>query len=360
MSYLKVKELKRPSDGLKLEYIEKSPAVACVLFNSDYKQVLLVDQFRAGVNGDLLEIPSGIVDESESYEVAMFREVEEETGYTKSDLDDVRYLGLFNVSPGYTSEKICIYSARVKQGVEPKPLKLDKEEQIIIRWVAIEKIKTITHDMKTVLGVTEALTQPKKRIGVYGGTFNPVTYLHLLTAERAIEDLCLDKIIFEPVGDTYIKEDMIHSTLRLDMLREATCNNDKMECGSYELNSFIQPSTIDTLNFYQEKYGWAEIFFLCGSDILRDMPNWSRTDKLLAQFNVVCVQRNDDNVYKDIILQNKVLLKHKNKIHIIYENVVNDISSSAVRNLVKNNMSIRYLTPDNVIAYIKKLNLYKK
>jgi nicotinate (nicotinamide) nucleotide adenylyltransferase len=361
MKFLKDILVTRPADGFNFECIDKQSAVTCILFNSDYTKVCFTDQFRAGTNSQFLEAPAGIVEPKESYKEALFREVEEETGYSEDMLDDVSDLGAFYPSPGYTSEVISIWCARVIPGVTPNDLKLDENELITLKWISINNVQNVTTDMKTILGLAKALARPKMRIGIYGGTFNPVTYLHLLTGERAIEEFKLDLLIFEPVGNSYVKKENIIPTLdRLNMLNKALDSNATMISGTYESSQMLQPASIDTLTYYQKKYPWSEIFFICGSDVLQDMANWPRTNKLLEQFNVICIQRKSASVHRDIILTSTLLTKYKDKIHIIYENVLNDVSASIIRKLARSGQSIRYLTPDSVIDYINENNLYKQ
>lgn len=357
MGFLKIKEVIRPEDGFKMEYINKSNAVAIVLFNNDYSKILLVKQFRAGSNDTMYELPAGVVDENEDEYNTMLREVKEETGYV--DLCDIVDLGCYYVSPGYTSEQIHLYKARVLSNSERFDLDLDVEEIIENEWVNIDDVINKTNDMKTIFGLTKALSIPKKRIGIYGGAFNPLTNLHLLTIERSIEELKLDKCIIEPVNDSYYKQDLINIKHRKEMIEIAIRNNDKLMLGNYESNQLVQPNTIETLNYYKKIYGWCEIYFICGSDNLKNMSTWSNYQKIVKDFKIICVQRDNDNVYKDIILKDQTLIANKNNITVIHENVVNNISSSSIRNLVKSNMSIKYLVTDGIEQYIKENNLYK-
>lgn len=360
MGFLKIKEVERKEDGFKFECLDKSDAVAVVLFNSDYSKILLVKQFRAGCNDSIYEIPAGIIDEGEEPINTMYREIREETGYEQIDLTDVIDMGAYYASPGYTSERIHLFKARVKPGSKAKELMLDDAELIETSWVNIDDVLNITNCMKTILGVTKALSIPKKKIGIYGGSFNPLTYLHLLTIERAIEELQLDMCIIEPVNDSYYKRELIDIKYRNKMVEMGIENNNKLVLGNYESRKMIQPNTIETLTHYKEIYGWCEIYFICGSDNLKELNTWAQYEKILEQFKIICVQRDNDNVYKDIILRDKFMIKFKNNIHIIHENVVNDVSSSSIRKLVYSGMSIKYLVPDNVEKYIMENNLYKE
>jgi nicotinate (nicotinamide) nucleotide adenylyltransferase len=363
MSFLELKEVVRPTDGFKMECVDKPDAVAVVLFDSYYKKIALVKQFRSGPASEIYELPAGVVDKGEDDCHAMLREVKEETGYTSEDIIDVADLGAFYVSPGYTTEKIHLFRARVKPGARPGALKLDEHEDLIVKWKSIKETINFSIDMKTQYGLTKALAIPKKKIGIYGGSFNPITHLHLLTMERAIEEKELDFVILEPVGSKYVKSDILNMQHRCAMAKLGIESNDKIVLGDYESTQTKQPNTIDTLWHYKEVYGWCEIYFICGSDNLRAMCHpinyWSSYEEILERFNIICVQRDNDNVYQDIILHDRHMIKNKNHIHVIHENVVNNISSSAIRNLVQANMSIKYLVPEKVEKYIIENELYK-
>lgn len=372
MSFIKMKSITRPSDGFVMDCVDKPDAVAVVLFNSTYTKVLLVKQFRVGafdneidpsiINGEIYELPAGVVENKEEPIKTMYREIKEETGYYAEDLLEVINLGTYFVSPGYTSEKMHLFKARVKPGSIRKELELDEHEELISEWFNVEDVNTVSSDMKTQLAVTMALAIPKKKIGIYGGSFNPITHLHLLTLERAIEEFKLDLIVIEPVGDGYSKEDLIPVKFRVEMLELATKDNDSINVGDYERNEYMQPNTINTLQHYKSIYGWCEIYFICGSDNLRDMcvRPWPNYNHILEEFNIICIQRNDDNVYQDIILHDKNMVANASHIHVIHENVVNNISASAIRNLVRAGKSIKYLLPVNVEEYIYTNKLYKQ
>lgn len=362
MSFLNIDNVTRPRDGFVMECVDKHDSVAVVLFNSDYSKVLLVSQFRAGVKNEILELPAGIIEENEDAISAMYRELREETGYERDDIIDEVDLGTYYVSPGYTSEKIHLFRARINHNAIANDLQLDSNEDITTHWVDILNVINISSDMKTQMGITKALDIPKKRIGIYCGSFNPITHLHLLTLERAIEELILDIVIIEPERDQYCKKELIPVGHRMKMLQLGIENNSKLQVGTFKMDQTVQPNTINTLQYYKDKYGWCEIYFICDSDNLKDMIDrpWPNYEKILDEFNIICVRRDNDNVYQDIILHDKYMVKFKNNIHVINENVINNISSSAIRNLVRAKMSIKYLVPASVEKYIYENNLYLK
>lgn len=154
--FLKGAKMIHPTTGITLEYLDKSHAVCFVLFNETKEKVILVKQFRPGPKENTLEVCAGLIDSGENPVEAAFRELEEETGYTKDDVEEFRELpeGLY-VSPGYTTEKLYFYSAKLKSDdIKPKELSLDHGEDIEVEWVEVKDILSKTNDMKTVLAVT--------------------------------------------------------------------------------------------------------------------------------------------------------------------------------------------------------------
>ncbi len=87
LKFLRVKTEKHPTTGTTLEYLHHHHAVAVLILNFNEDKTLLVNQYRPGNRGNLYEVPAGLIDENENPEEAMYREVLEETGYSKEDLD---------------------------------------------------------------------------------------------------------------------------------------------------------------------------------------------------------------------------------------------------------------------------------
>ena len=153
LSFLKIKLKDHPTRDLEMEYIEKPNAIGVMLLDAKEEKTLLVDQYRPGTNSHLLEIPAGIIEDGETALSTLKRELREETGYT---IDDVELLYSSKEplasSPGYTTEKLYIYIAKLKDdSVEPLELELDLTEDLTTKWVKLEELEEITTDMKTML-----------------------------------------------------------------------------------------------------------------------------------------------------------------------------------------------------------------
>ncbi len=154
--FLKGDKMIHPTTGITLEYLDKSNAVCFVLFNETKEKVILVKQYRPGPKDYTLEICAGLIDKGENPVEAAFRELREETGYLKDDVEDFKQLpkGLY-VSPGYTTENLYFFSAKLKSDlIKPKKLSLDHGEDIEVEWIDVKDILNKSDDMKTIFAVT--------------------------------------------------------------------------------------------------------------------------------------------------------------------------------------------------------------
>lgn len=151
LKFLKVKVEKHPTRDFDLEYLDHHSAVGVLILDEFEEKVLLVKQYRSGVRGELYEIPAGLIDEGESAVEAMYREVEEETGYIKEHFELIYKpeKSLF-ISPGYTTENLSIFILKLKSnGVEAKEKKLDESEDLSTHWIDIDRVGEISLDFKT-------------------------------------------------------------------------------------------------------------------------------------------------------------------------------------------------------------------
>lgn len=186
------------------------------------------------------------------------------------------------------------------------------------------------------------------KIGILGGTFNPIHYGHLILGEQVLGQLKLDKVIFVPdfVPPHKSGRGIIPARHRLKMIELAVNKNPHFAVSDIEIERKGKSYTVDTLREIKRVYPQAKLFFICGSDLVAEIPRWKDVDEIYRLAKFVLAKRPGFGKR----------LSGKNFLKIDVAQV--DISSSLIRELVKKNMSILYLTPDKVIKYIKKHRLY--
>lgn len=366
INYLRDKN--HPNDNFKYEYINKKDATAIILFNYNYTKFYLVKQFRVGVMDEIWEIPAGILEDHLTPLENSLKELEEEVGYNKDDITNIIDLGSSYVSPGYSTEKIHYFSGRLKKDAVKKEKKLDENEIIIDEgFFSYKEAKEIGAflDAKTLLAYELYRQIPKKKIGILGGTFNPVTNYHIRIMLHTINSLKLDKLYIEPVSDKYMykdKTDILPVTHRINMLKLEVDRYEKIIIGNYDISNFNDKinrcPTIDTLNYYKEQYGDAEIYFICGSDNLKTVSSWIKSEEILSKYKIAVYARENENINNEIIAKDNLLLKYNKNIEIIHDNFVNNISSSMVRDYIKNKITTYGLISEKIEKYILEESLY--
>ncbi|MEE9199711.1 MAG: nicotinate-nucleotide adenylyltransferase [Dehalococcoidia bacterium] len=198
------------------------------------------------------------------------------------------------------------------------------------------------------------------RLGVLGGTFDPVHLGHQIIAEEARVKLSLDRVIFVPAGQPWFKDDveLSPSADRLEMLRLAVCSNANFHIDTQELERPGPSYTVDTLEELRSRLGAeVELYFIIGLDALAEMPRWNRPARLADLCHFAGMGR---PAFTDMDVQGleKAIPGISRRIHIV-DNVLVDISSSDIRRRVQEGLPIRYLVPEGVERYIREKGLYK-
>ena len=188
------------------------------------------------------------------------------------------------------------------------------------------------------------------RIGILGGTFNPIHIAHLILAEEALLKLKLDKVVFVP---TYIPphkniEGAIKPKDRLKMVELAIEDNSSFEVSTFELDSKKRSYSIDTLKSFRDIYGEeAQLFFITGSDLLKDLFSWKNVNEIFKMSKFIVANRPGYPV-KDV----------PEEVETVVITPI-EVSSEDIRKRLKEDRSIRYLVPEKVRSYIIKHKLYK-
>jgi nicotinate-nucleotide adenylyltransferase len=192
--------------------------------------------------------------------------------------------------------------------------------------------------------------KPKRlRLGIYGGTFDPVHHGHLILARDALEQLSLDAVLFVPCGQSPFKSLRPHATdlQRLGMLRLALKSNPRFWLTRCEVDRPAPSYSYDTALEIREAFPHAELFWLIGADQLATLDKWHRPDDLRKLVTFVLLPRGapaPNSLPKGVLG-----LPQPRQI---------DISATEIRLRVKSRLPIDHLVPTLVAAYIKRHGLY--
>ncbi len=199
------------------------------------------------------------------------------------------------------------------------------------------------------------------RIGIFGGTFDPVHYGHLLLAETCREQCELDQIWFLPASVPPHKQERVltPANRRTEMLELAIAGHEAFVVSSLEIERGGVSYTVDTLSIIRERHSDADLFFLMGADSLRDLPTWRQTQRICQLATPVVVRRRgapepDYSVLNGIVgdERSKEIQRHQVEMPVV------EFSSTAIRQAIAAGRSIRFQTPRAVEKYIETHGLY--
>lgn len=200
------------------------------------------------------------------------------------------------------------------------------------------------------------------RLGLLGGSFDPIHYGHLLLAECAREQLDLEEVWFLPAAGAPHKQQRRQTgiALRLQMLELATAGNPAFRVSDLEARRGGTSYTVDTLEALQAAEPGRELVFLVGADMLNDLPHWRRAERVceLATIAAACrmgVPKPDFDRLLGIAGPERVALFLQNR----FAMPGIELSSSGIRACVADGKSIRYQTPPAVERFIAALGLYR-
>jgi len=197
------------------------------------------------------------------------------------------------------------------------------------------------------------------KIGVLGGTFDPIHNGHLAAVEQAIDRLKLAEVIFMPVGQPWLKRErrITPAEHRLQMVRLAIADKPYFSLSAMEVERAGPSYTVDTMAELRSQLGAGdELFFILGWGSLAELPRWREPDRLIQLCRLVAVPRPgsptpDLEALESTIpgISRQVILLDKPRI---------DISASAIRQRVARGLPIQHLVPGSVAEYIAQNRLY--
>lgn len=199
------------------------------------------------------------------------------------------------------------------------------------------------------------------KIGLMGGTFNPIHHGHLILSEYVRDSLKLDKIIFIPTGIPAHKgySNIISGDIRLEMTKMATESNEFFQVSDIETKRSGISYTIDTLKEIRRILPNDQIYFIIGADSLFELPSWKDYEDIIRDTNLIVVNRpgGKNDLIDEKIREYKISIGGN---IIKVESPLINISSSDIRNRVKDRKSIKYLLPEKIENFIFENKLYKE
>jgi len=216
-----------------------------------------------------------------------------------------------------------------------------------------------------------------KKIGVFGGTFNPLHYGHLRAAEEVREKLSLQKILFVPSLNPPLKSgDLAPAADRFEMTRLAVATNPFFEVSDIEWRKPEKSYTVETIEALTKLYPDKKLSLIVGIDSFLDIPAWYQPERLMAITDFVVISRpgfSFSRLDSLVTARSGILSELDSSLREIHETNLKSgreavllnitpfpISATSVRMLVRSGKSVKYLLPDAVESYIISHNLYRE
>ncbi|MGN0035037.1 MAG: nicotinate-nucleotide adenylyltransferase [Coriobacteriales bacterium] len=201
----------------------------------------------------------------------------------------------------------------------------------------------------------DARLEGMRRVGVMGGTFDPVHIAHLACAEAVFEACALDAVLFMPAGNPSFKQGSVFASAkdRLAMVRLATASNPHFLVSDREVARDGVTYTVDTLHELHAAHPGLELFFICGADSAATLGSWYGADELsrLATFVAVSRPRYDLGDAANTPAASGFTV-------VPVEAPGLEVSSTDIRARLRQGRSVRYLVPDAVFSYLSEHGLY--
>ena len=192
-----------------------------------------------------------------------------------------------------------------------------------------------------------------KKIGILGGTLDPIHNGHLMIAECARDQLSLDEVWFMPTGNPPHKsnQNISPNEVRKEMIELAIEDNNNFKFSDFEYKRDGIIYTSDTMKLLKNAYKDTDFYFIMGADSLMYFKDWHKPEEIVLYCNLVVAGRDNDD---SELLREVAILEDKYNINIhVLKSPKICISSSDIRDYINNKFSIKYMVPDSVERYIK-------
>lgn len=200
-----------------------------------------------------------------------------------------------------------------------------------------------------------------RKIGILGGTFNPIHNGHIHIGKEALKALALDEVIFVPTGRPRHKLNdaaLLNGNLRYRMVSLAIQGYNNFDLSDYEINKEGFSFTYETLKYFNEIYKDSQLYFISGADCLINIYKWKNVADIFKRATLVVFNR--PGFSKDDIVAQKKKVEEEFNTKIIFLDIEPlEISSTDIRKAIKNHDEIQDIIPMSVMKFIKENNLYE-
>ena len=189
-----------------------------------------------------------------------------------------------------------------------------------------------------------------KKVGIYSGSFNPIHHGHVMLANYLVEFSDLDELWFvvTPQNPLKKKEDLLDDDERLKMVQLALGNDPRIHVSDIEMHLPTPSYTINTLTSLSEQNPDVEFVFICGMDSLQNMKNWREYQKILDNYELLVFPREGYDGGELVNYPSVTVLKTP----------ILEISSTFIRQCVKEGRDVRHFMPEKAFAYMKQNQFY--
>ena len=199
-----------------------------------------------------------------------------------------------------------------------------------------------------------------RRIGILGGTFDPIHNAHLLLGESAREQFNLDRVIYIPNNLAHLpnRTEITPGDVRYQMVKMAISDNPYFTCSRIEIDKPEGTYTYNTIQELKVMYPGDELYLILGGDSIIGIDTWYRAKDLLTSCTILAAVREDDDLSALDKKRNELKKIYNADIRLLKFNRI-DISATEIRQRIRSGRSVRYMLPDEVIEFLCIKGLYK-
>lgn len=197
------------------------------------------------------------------------------------------------------------------------------------------------------------------KIAIFGGSFNPIHNAHIKLAQRFVDEVLLDKVVFVPTHLTPLKNNssIVSSEHRFNMCKLALNAYDNFSVSDVEIKREGTSYSSDTIAYFKKLYPNDELFFIMGADMFLTLEKWHEFEYIFSNVTILTAPR-DGCDYKDLMEKYDYYKRYNCNAYITKE-YIEDLSSTFIRDMILENTDVNAYLNYDVITYIKEQGLYR-